>query len=232
MLNEYISQAEEQGFIVSKKYYEALITNEKQNINALKQEQAELIAARDEAVASGKIAKQSEEWYNMCAEIDSVTQAIEESTTALLEYDNAMREIDWSVFDLIQERISAVSEESEFLIELLSNKKLYDDDGNLTSQGSATLGLYASSYNTNMYQADLVGEEAEKLRKQLEADPYDTALEERYREMIALQREYILAAEDSKNAIVDMVESGIDLELEALDEKIQKYEEALDSQKD
>lgn len=232
MLNEYISQAEEQGYIVSKKYYESLITNEKQNINALKQEQAELIAARDEAVASGKIAKYSEEWYRMCSEVDSVTQAIEEGSTALLEYAKAMEEIDWSVFDLIQERISGITEEADFLIELLSNKKLYDDDGKLTSQGSATLGLHASSYNTNMYQADLASEEAERLRRLLEADPYDTTLEERYREMIALQREYILAAEDSKNAIVDLVESGIDLELEALDEKIQKYEEALDSQKD
>ena len=191
-----------------------------------------MIEARDEAVASGTITRYSEEWYNMCSEVDATTQAIEEGSTALLEYARAMEEIDWSIFDLIQERISAVSEEADFLIELMSNKKLFEDDGKLTSQGLATVGLHASSYNTNMYQADLAGEEAEKLRKQLESDPYDTTLEERYREMIALQREYILAAEDSKNAIADMVENGIELELQALDEKIQKYEEALDSQKD
>lgn len=63
MLNEYISQAEAQGHIVSEKYYNALIENEKQNINALKQEQASLIAERDKAVADGKITKYSEEWY-------------------------------------------------------------------------------------------------------------------------------------------------------------------------
>lgn len=232
MLNEYISQAEEKGYIVSKKYYQALVDNEKSNIAELKKEQADLIEARDEAVASGTITRYSEEWYNMCSEVDATTQAIEEGSTALLEYARAMEEIDWSIFDLIQERISAVSEEADFLIELMSNKKLFEDDGKLTSQGLATVGLHASSYNTNMYQADLAGEEAEKLRKQLESDPYDTTLEERYREMIALQREYILAAEDSKNAIADMVENGIELELQALDEKIQKYEEALDSQKD
>ncbi len=62
MLNEYISQAEEQGYIVSKKYYQALINNEKSNIAELKKEQADLITARDEAVASGTIKKQSEEW--------------------------------------------------------------------------------------------------------------------------------------------------------------------------
>ena len=232
MLNEYISQAEEQGFIVSKKYYEALVTNEKQNINALKQEQAELIAARDEAVASGKITKQSEEWYNMCAEIDSVTQAIEESTAALLEFDNAMREIDWSVFDLIQERISGITEESDFLIELMSNKDLFDDKGALTSQGLATLGLHAQNANTHMYAADTYGEEIAKLDKQIKSDPYDQELINRRNELLELQRESILAAEQEKDAIKDLVSEGIDTQLDALQELIDKKNEQLESEKD
>ena len=62
MLNEYISQAEEQGYIVSKKYYDALVSNEKSNIAELKKEQADLIAERDNAVAEGKIVKGSEAW--------------------------------------------------------------------------------------------------------------------------------------------------------------------------
>lgn len=232
MLNEYISQAEEQGYIVSKKYYEALVINEKQNINALKQEQAELIKVRDEAVASGKITKQSEEWYNMCNEIDSVTQAIEESTTALLEFDNAMREIDWSVFDLIQERISGITEESDFLIELMSNKDLFDDKGALTSQGLATLGLHAQNANTHMYAADTYGEEIAKLDKQIKSDPYDQELINRRNELLELQRESILAAEQEKDAIKDLVSDGIDTQLEALQELIDKKNEQLESEKD
>ena len=232
MLNEYISQAEEQGYIVSKKYYEALVTNEKQNINALKQEQAELIAARDEAVASGKIAKQSEEWYNMCNEVDSVTQAIEEGETSLLSYAKAIEEIDWSVFDLIQERISGITEEADFLIELLSNKDLFDDNGNLTSQGSATLALHAQNYNTQMYAADELGAEVAKLDKQIANDPYDQDLINRRNELLAQQRELILSAEQSKESIKSLIEDGYSKELEYLDERIQKYEESLDAQKD
>lgn len=232
MLNEYISQAEEQGFMVSKKYYDALITNEKQNINALKQEQAELIAARDEAVASGKIAKYSEEWYSMCAEIDSVTQSIEEGSTAILEYARAIKEIDWSVFDLIQERISGITEESDFLIELLSNKKLFDDNGNLTSQGSATVALHAQNANSYMYQADTYGEEIAKLDKQIQSDPYDQDLINRRNELLELQRESILAAEQEKEAIKDLVSEGIDTQLDALQELIDKKNEQLQSEKD
>jgi hypothetical protein len=232
MLNEYISQAEEQGYIVSKKYYQALINNEKSNIDELKREQADLIAARDEAVESGTIVKGSEAWLEQCAAIDEVTQAIEESATALLEFDNAMRDIDWQIFDLIQERISGVTEEADFLIELMSNKKLFEDDGKLTSQGLATMGLHSQNYNTHMYAADEYGAEVAKLNKQIAEDPYDQELINRRNEMLELQRESILAAEDEKNAIRDMVEEGIEFELDALQELIDKKNEELESEKD
>lgn len=62
MLDEYISQAEEQGHIVSKSYYQALIDNERSNVDQLVKERTALIQARDEAVASGAITKDSEEW--------------------------------------------------------------------------------------------------------------------------------------------------------------------------
>ena len=232
MLNEYISQAETKGHIVSKQYYQALIDNEKSNIAELKKEQADLIAERDNAVAEGKITKGSQAWYEQCAAIDEVTQSIEKSTTALLEFDNAMRDIDWQVFDLIQERISDVAEEADFLIELMSNKKLFEDDGKLTSQGLATMGLHAQNYNTHMYMADAYGEEITKLNVQISKDQYDQELINRRNELLELQRESILAAENEKNAIRDMVEDGINLELDALQELIDKKNEALESERD
>lgn len=231
MLNEYISQAEAKGQIVSKNYYNALIENEKQNINTLRQEQASLIAERDEAVDAGKIKKGSEAWYDMCAEIDGVTQAIEEGETALIEYGNAMRDIDWEVFDLIQQRISDITAESDFLIELMSNKKLYDDNGRLTEQGVATMGLHGLNYNTYMYQADEYAKQIAELDKKL-AQEYDEADEEHRRELIESRYDAILAAENEKNAIRDMVEEGINLELDALQELIDKKNEALESERD
>lgn len=231
MLNEYINQAEAKGHIVSKNYYNALIDNEKQNIDTLKREQAELIAERDKAVAEGKITKGSEAWYEQCEAIDSVTQAIEEGNTALIEYANSIRDIEWEVFDLIQERISDVTAEADFLIELMSSKDLFDDNGKFTEQGVATVGLHAQNYNTYMYQADEYAKEVSEIDKQL-AKGYSKDLEDRRRELIGLQRDMILAAEDEKNVIRDLVEEGIEFELEALDERIQKYQDALDAQKD
>lgn len=168
----------------------------------------------------------------MVNSVDEVTLSITQSQTKLKEYKQTLQQLSWETFDLLQEKISSVTDETSFLIDLMDNKKLNDDNGQLTNEGLATLGLHGVAYNANMYQADLAAKEAKKLKAQLKSDPYDTELEKRYREMLSLQREYISNAEDEKDAIKDLVENGIELELNALDERINKYEEALSGQKD
>ena len=232
ILEEYINQSEAQGMLVSSKYYDALASNERENLEELENQKAKMLKSFNEAMASGLIDEGSESYYDMVASIDEVTLAIEESKTTLLEYSQTLQQLDWEIFDLLQDKISAITDETDFLIELLSSDKLYDDNGQLTNEGKATMGLHGVAYNTLMTQADQAGIEAAKLKEQLEDDPYDTELEERYREMISLQQEYILAAQSEKEAIRDLVEEGIQSELDALDERIEKYNEALDSQKD
>ena len=238
ILDGYISQSEAQSWLVSGEYYNALASNEKENLGKLKEQREKMLSEMQTAMAAKDdngnplIAKGSEAWYEMVADIDAVTEAIQESETTLLEYGQTIQRLSWETFDLLQEKISAVTDESDFLIDLLSNDKLYEDNGQLTNEGMATMGLHGVNYNTYMYQADLAAKEAAKLKKELAKDPYDTELESRYREMIALQQEHILAAEGEKEAIRDMVEEGINLELESLQELIDKKNEALESEKD
>ena len=232
MLEEYISQSEAKGHVTSTSYYEALSRNEQESIKKLTAEKAELLAQLEENMASGAVAYKSEEWYRLVGEIDAVTLAIAQGETAMLEYAKTIRELEWGQFDMLQDKISRLTDESEFLIELMSNKKLYEDGGQLTDEGMATMGLHGQNYNVEMARADMYGAEAAKLKAQMAEDPLNQDLVNRYNEMIDLQREHILAAEGEKNAIRDMVEEGINLELEALQEKIDKYNEALESQKD
>ena len=125
-----------------------------------------------------------------------------------------------------------VTAEADFLINLMSNDKLFDDNGKLTDKGMATMGLHGQNYNTYMYQADDYGKEVAEIDKQIAKDPYDQELINRRRELIELQREAILNAEDEKQAIRDLVEEGINLELDALQERIDLHNEELDSIKD
>lgn len=232
MLDEYISQSEAKGYITSANYYKAQISAEQKNIKELQNEKANLLTALQNGVNSGTIKQGSEAWYEMVKQIDDVTLSIEQANTTVLELNKSIREVDWQVFDLLQERISYITTEADFLINLMKNDKLYDDKGQLTNEGKSTMGLHGVNYNVYMAQADKYAQEIAKIDKDLAKDPYNQDLAQRRQELLELQQEMILAAEDEKEAIRDMVKEGIELELDALQELIDKYTDALDRQKD
>lgn len=232
MLEGYIDQTEAQGYIVSTKYYDAMITNEQNKLSKLNKERNDLINALNDAIVNGDIEVESEAWYDMQASINGVNEAIQESATNIIEFKNAIREIEWSVFDKIQDRISSITTEADFLKDLMSDEKMYDDDGKVTKHGTATYGLHGVNYNVYMSQADQYRKEMESIQKELSKDPYNETLIERRKELLELQQESILAAEEEKEAIKNLVQEGIEKQLEALEKLIDKYLDAIDSQKD
>lgn len=232
IIDGYIEQDENAGYLVSTKYYDSLIALENQTLNQLTEERNRLIASLNEAVSSGNVKEYSDAWFKMQQDINDVNEAIQDSTSSLIDYKNAMQEIQWDIFDKIQDRISDINKESDFLIELMSNDKLFDDKGKITDKGKATMGLHGVNYNTYMAQADDYRKEMEKIQKELAEDPHNQTLIDRKRELLDLQREAIQSAEDEKEAIKDLVEEGIEKQLDSLQELIDKYNDTLDSQKD
>ena len=232
MIEEYINQVENKGYLVSTKYYEALIAKEEQNVAQLEQKKADQINKLSEAVNSGAIEKGSEAWYEMVNAINETTLAIEQGNTKLTEYAKTIQQIKWNIFDLLQDKISAVTTESKFLINLLSSADLYNDKGQLTVQGQSTVGLHTVNYNVYMSQADEYAQEMLEINKQLANDPTNEELAKRRQELLELQQDMIIAAEDEKDAIVDMVKEGIKLELDSLKDLIDKYKDVIDTQKD
>lgn len=232
LFDVFVNRQELNGHFVSSKYYETLKENVHQQANQLRAEREELIKARDEAVNSGSIKEGSEEWNEMNKEINDVTVSIHSLGNSWQEFDNAIRDTEWEIFDLLQDRIQNVADEAQFLIDLMSNEKLFEDNGQLTDKGTATIGMYGTIYNTYMNQADRYAEEIKKVEAQLAEDPADMEVANRYYELIEAQQEAILSAEDAKNAIKDLVSEGIDLEIQHLDDLINKYLEALQAQKD
>ena len=232
MIEKEMEQAEALGYMASGKYYEALKSVELDNLSQLTKEQQALTNALSIAVKEGDIKEGSEAWYSMKQQINEVTEAILDAENALIDYNNEIRQIQWDTFDYLQESISKITDESDFLIDLMQNKQLYNkENGQLTDQGWATMGLHGLNYNTNMEQSKWYAVQIDEINKQIANNPYDTALLERKSELIEQQQEFILAAEQEKDAIKDMVEEGINLELDALEKLINKYTDALDAQK-
>ena len=232
MLDEFVSQTETAGYITSGKYYDAMSANAKKQQEELKKQRDEMISELNNAVNSGTIEKYSESWYSMVNSVDEVTKSIEECNTSLLEYEKNLRELDWQIFDLIQDKISKVADESEFLINLMSNKKLYEDNGQLTDEGMASMGQYGVKYNVYMAQADKYAKKIKELQADLAKDPSNQDIANQLQEYVEAQQEAILNAEDMKNSIKDMVSDGIDKELSSLQKLIDKYNDSLDAQKD
>lgn len=232
MLEGYVDQVEARGHMVSTKYYSSMIDVEKKNISTLQSEYDALNNALTEAVNTGRIEKYSEEWYNMQGSINDVSKEILDANTNLIELQNTMRELDWEAFDKLQEKISYVTEESDFLIDLMSNDKMYNDDGSITEQGQATLGLHALNYNTYMSQADDYAEQLRKINAEIAEDPNNQNLLEHRQELLESQRDMILAAEDEKQAMKDLVEDGYNSFLDSMQEIIDKRKEAMQEIKD
>ena len=232
MIESYISQTEEKGHVVSKKYYDYMYNLEKKNNDSLKNEYKYLNEALQKAMDSGQIEVGSEAWHEMVTQINNVRKNIIDSDTALIKFMKDMRQLDWDAFDMEQERISQFTGESDFLIDLMSNDKMYNEDGSITDQGQATLGLHALNFNTYMSQADDYANEILEIDKALAEDPYNQDLLERRQELLESQRDSILAAEDEKQAMKDLVEEGYNSFLDSMSDMIDKRKEAMQSIKD
>lgn len=232
MINKDISMAQTRGYIDSADFYSSLAGNTADQIATLKYELNDLNRYFNEAMESGEIEEGSEAWYEMKQAINEVEESLADANIQLEEYKNKVREINWGYFDYAQERISKISEEANFLINLMSNDRLFQDNGQFNDLGQATAGMHVINYDTYMAQADEYAKEMEKIQRDLANDPYNKTLIERRDELLDLQRQSILNAEAEKNAVKDLVAEGIQLELSALQELIDAYENSLDSAKE
>lgn len=232
VLDRKINMLEEQGYMQNANYYIQLQNIESKNIKTLKSELADLNQAFSEAMSSGEIEEGSDAWYEMTLAIEDTRAAIEEAELAIVEYNNTIREIEWDYFDYAQERIGQITSEADFLMSLLDSEDMYDSNGSLSESGIAAGGLYAEKYGIYMAQADKYADEIKRINEELANDPNNTELIERRDELIASQREAILAAKSEKEALVDLAKGGIQIELDAVKELIDAYTESLDSAKD
>lgn len=223
--------AQAKGMLDSADYYEKLANSESKSIQKMRQELSALEGYFKEAMDSGKIDENSEAWYEMKNEINATKEAIAEANVQLAEYQKTIREIKWGYFDYAQERFGQMAKEAEFLINLMSNDKLFDDRGQFTGEGMATVGLRAVNYDAYMAQADAYREEMKSIQAELSSNPYDKDLIKRRDELLGLQQQSIAAAEAEKNAMKSLVSEGIQLELGSLKELIDAYGESLEASK-
>lgn len=246
--NNNIDYLEEKGYLGSKANYSAIASATQDEISKSTAKIEALKAERAYALSNpySGIVKDSEQDKEFQKAIQEEIENRQELNTQLAEANNNMRQVDWDRFDYIQERISDISSEADFMIDLMAQRKdeLYQDRGHtdkvenanvagkFTDKGVAVMGLHGQNYNTYMAQANQYAEEIKKLNAEIAKDPNNTKLIDRRKELLEAQRDNIKSAEDEKQAMADLIEDGINRQIDALGTLIDEYEDSIDSAKD
>lgn len=223
---------EAKGLFSSKSYYDGLIKIEKENISMLEQERKELINALNEGVNTGSIAKYSETWYDLQNQINNVNSSILDANKSLIEFNNDIRDLDWEIFDYMQDSISSITDEVDFLNKLISKNKMFDENGKNTEYSNAIFALMGINYNTYMSQANEYAKAIKELDDMYKNDSLNKDYLARRKELVELQQESILNAEEEKQSIIDLIEDGYNAQLDALEKLIDKRKDELNITKD
>jgi len=219
-----LEQLQSRGYRAGTGYYDILNGIEQKRYDLLKQEYDALQKEYETAIASGEIEYGSEAWYELLTAINDVDEAMQEANSNMIEYTNKARELVWDAFDARQDRINILIDQNEFLMDLIDESNIFDKNGRITQKGVSYIAVGFDSLKKNLRIAKNYGAELEKIREQLEQDPYNETLLEREEEVWEKQRQYILSAKKSADAIND-------IELKSLKNLIDNYEEVLSKQK-
>ena len=235
-INNRISLVEEFGGQANVSDYKSLISAENGEYKKLIKEREELRRNLEESVVNGSIKKGSDEWYDMVAKINDVTNAIDESIRSIKQYQNALRQLKWDTFDKSLETVKRVNSEADYYIDLLSHKDMTDKDtGNFTEYGIATIGLHKTNYDSYIAQAEAYQSEYDKIMKQIEKGELSASDEnviQRLRDLQDAHREAKKSAEDELESINDLVKQGYEAQTDALSKLIEKYKKLKDSELD
>ena len=244
ILEHKISLSEQKGYMANANYYKAMINNELEGAEKLLNERDRLIEILNGVDTSSE--NGLDVWWDTKNKIDEVTSALYESEEAVQEWQNSIDDLKYDVFTRVQDTLSGINDEAEFLAGLLKNEDLFKYiketfgegehatkifQGGYTDEGLAMLGLYETKLKTDMELAQNYADELVDINKRLADDPANVKLLDRRNELLSQQREAIQAAEEEKQAILDLIREGYDKQLESLQTLVDKYMEVLNQEK-
>lgn len=256
-LQNAVDYDEERGLITSDAYYVAMMENSNKKIEYLTEARKAMQKELNAAVEAGQIERGSNEWYELLDQMYQVDAQIDEATIELEEFQNAINDIYWDNFDQLISRIDYLKDETQSLIDLMSNedlvvdpvKRKYEngtveywtaDDVDWTDEGLASLGLYAQQMEISEYRARQYAKAIDDLTKEYKAGHYsENEYYEKLNELKDAQYESIEAYYDAQDSIkdlnetrIDSIKKGIDKEIEAYEELIKTKKELLNAEKD
>lgn len=225
-----LSIAEAKGQLIGEAYYTRQADAVKSDMQ-LKQEEAEKLAKKLSTIKFG-----SDEWYEAQDALNGVYEAIQQDEQELAEFRKSINELKFDRFDELLNKLGDITDETDFLIDMLDSDNLFDSDTGMISQdGITAMGLTAQNYDTYLAEAqkykDAIADLDEMYKNGNGTISYNDYIS-KLREYQQGQRDSIKSANEAKKSLVAYVKQGLDAQNDALEEAVSKKKELLETEKD
>lgn len=223
-----LSIAEAKGLLIGEAYYTRQADAVKSDMQ-LKQEEAEELAKKLSTIKFG-----SDEWYEAQEALNGVYESIQQDEQELAEFQKSINELKFDRFDELLDKLGDITDETDFLIDMLDSDNLFDSDtGMITQDGITAMGLTAQNYDTYLAEAqkykDAIADLNEMYNEgKIGLNDYNSKL----RTYQQGQRDSIKSANEAKKSLAAYVKQGLDAQNNALEEAISKKKELLETEKD
>ena len=220
--------AEAKGQLIGDAYYTRQADAVKSDMQ-LKQEEAEKLAKKLSKIKFG-----SDEWYEAQDALNGVYEAIQQDEQELAEFQKSINQLKFDRFDELLNKLGDITDETDFLIDMLDSDNLFDSDtGMITQDGITAMGLTAQNYDTYLAEAEQYKKQIADLNKMYNEGKIGlTDYNSQLRTYQQGQRDSIKSANEAKKSLVAYVKQGLDAQNEALEEAISKKKELLETEKD
>ena len=220
--------AEAKGQLIGEAYYTRQANAVKSDMK-LKQEEAGKLAKKLSTIKFG-----SNEWYEAQEALNGVYEAIQQDEQELAEFQESINELKFDRFDELLNKLGDITDETDFLIDMLDSDNLFDSDtGMITQDGITAMGLTAQNYDTYLAEAQNYKDAIADLNEMYNSGEIGlTDYNSKLREYQQGQRDSIKSANEAKKSLVAYVKQGLDAQNDALEEAISKKKELLETEKD
>lgn len=223
-----LSIAEAKGQLIGEAYYTRQADAVKSDMR-LKQEEAEKLAKKLSTIKFG-----SNEWYEAQEVLNGVYESIQQDEQELAEFQKSINQLKFDRFDELLNKLGDITDETDFLIDMLDSDNLFDSDTGMISQdGITAMGLTAQNYDVYLAEAEEYKQMLSDVKDMYDAGTISLGEYEEYqRKYSQSQRDAIKNANEAKKAVISYVKDGLDAQNDALEEAIDKKTELIDKMKE
>ena len=169
----------------------------------------------------------------MARSISDVEGSILDCKKSIEEFDNELLQLHWDIFDKIQGQFKDLDSELSNLQGLFEDFKVTDGDAGWSKEGLAQLGLLTQQYELAQYQVQQYNDAIADLNDAYGAGKYSaTEYVDKLSELSSEQWDAVNSSEAIKDAIIDLNETRINEEIDAIEKEISAYKDLIDAQID